>query len=40
LEKWIIKLTWKNITKLEKNSPSDIFGFIWESIKIEYLRKN
>ena len=39
LDKKIIELRWDN--NLNKNIPSsDIFEFVWESLDIEYLRKN
>ena len=40
LEKNKIKFIWKNTWNLEKNKPSDIFRFKWDSLEVEYLRKN
>lgn len=39
LEKWKIQFVWKNVWKLEKNSPSEIFEFIWDSLEQNFIRK-
>ncbi len=40
LEKNKIKFIWKNTWNLPNNKTSDIFRFKWESLDIEYIRKN
>jgi len=40
IEKWTIQFVWENMWNPEKNKPSDIFEFIWDSLEISYLRKN
>lgn len=40
LEKDKIKFVWKNVWNLPKNGTSDIFNFKWESLEVDYLRKN
>lgn len=35
-----IKFVWKNTWNLKVTKPSEIFEFIWESLEVEYLRKN
>lgn len=40
LEKEKIKFVWENTWKLKNNWTSDIFEFDWDSLEIEYLRKN
>ena len=35
-----IKFLWDNTEQLDQVWPSDIFSFIWESLEIEYMRKN
>jgi len=40
LEKWKMKFVWKNTWNLPNNGTSDIFEFDWDSLDVEYLRKN
>jgi len=40
LENNKIQFVWKNTWKLKQNWTSDIFKFIWDSLEIEYIRKN
>lgn len=39
IEKWIIKFVGENAGPLEKNKPSEIFEFEWESLEQNFLRK-
>lgn len=39
LDKWIIKFVWENAWHLEKNPPSEIFEFEWNSLEQKFLRK-
>lgn len=38
MESWKIKFIWEK-TDLEKNPPSEIFEFVWESLEKNFLRK-
>lgn len=40
LEKWTMQFFWENMWNPDKNPPSDIFEFDWDSLEINYLRKN
>ena len=40
LDKKNILFIWKDISNNKKNNPSDIFEFKWDSLNVNYLRKN
>lgn len=40
LEKEKMKFVWKNVWNLPENGTSDIFRFKWDSLELDYLRKN
>lgn len=40
IENWKVKFIWENMWNIKKEKTSDIFEFIWDSLKINYLRKN
>ncbi len=40
LEKWKIEFVWKNTWNLPGKKTSDIFEFVWDTLEVEYLRKN
>lgn len=40
IEREKIKFVWKNVWNLKSKTTSDIFEFVWDSLDIEYLRKN
>lgn len=40
IARWKIEFVWEDFWDLEVKRTSDIFEFIWESLEVEYLRKN
>jgi hypothetical protein len=40
IEKENVKFVWKNVWNLPAKTTSDIFEFVWDSLEVEYLRKN